>query len=280
MCQSFVCQNVSINTTGLAPNVSAMLDVESTTKGLLIPRIALLSNTDAATIITPATSLLIYNTTTAGLAPNNIEPGYYYNSGTSVSPIWQRLLSSVNTISNAWLLNGNSGTASGTHFIGTTDNVPFNIRVNNTHSGRITSTGPVFLGYRAGITNTAVYNTGIGYQSLFTNTSGNYNTAIGRSTLYLNTIGAGNTAIGVESLYSNVDGGSNTSIGYSSLYSNTSGSGNTASGVEVLYSNTTGFSNTGIGMSSLYSNTGGYNNSAMGNAALYTNTTGHDNSAM
>ncbi len=275
-----LCQNVGINTTGLAPNVSAMLDVESTNKGLLVPRITLLSNADATTIVTPATSLLIYNTATAGVVPNNIEPGYYYNSGTPASPLWQRLLSAVNTSSNAWLINGNSGTVSGTHFIGTTDNVPFNIKVNNMHSGHITSNGPVFLGYRAGITNIALYNTGIGYQSLFTNTSGNYNTAIGRSTLYLNTIGAGNTAVGVESLYSNVDGGSNTSIGYTSLYSNTSGSGNTATGVEVLYSNTTGFSNTGIGMSSLYSNTGGYNNSAVGNAALYTNTTGHDNSAM
>jgi hypothetical protein len=37
----------------------------------------------------------------------------------------------------SWNLLGNSGTIDGTNFIGTTDNVPFSIRVNNQKAGRI-----------------------------------------------------------------------------------------------------------------------------------------------
>ena len=66
-----------------APDPSAVLDVSSSSKGLLIPRIALTGTTDAATITAPATGLLIYNTATAGTAPNAVVPGYYYWNGTN-----------------------------------------------------------------------------------------------------------------------------------------------------------------------------------------------------
>jgi hypothetical protein len=57
-----------------------------------------------------------------------------------------------------WGLTGNIGTsgstgtsgADGSNFIGTTDDTPFNIKVNNEKSGRITSAGDTFLGYQAG----------------------------------------------------------------------------------------------------------------------------------
>ncbi|MFY9309197.1 MAG: hypothetical protein WAQ28_09155 [Bacteroidia bacterium] len=51
---------VSINTSGSAPNDCAMLDVASSNKGLLIPR---LTNTERDDL-NPATGLLVYNTTT------------------------------------------------------------------------------------------------------------------------------------------------------------------------------------------------------------------------
>lgn len=73
-------QNVGINSTGAAPNVSAMLDVSSTSQGLLAPRVALSSATDVVTIATPANSLLVFNTTAAGVSPNDIGVGYYYYS--------------------------------------------------------------------------------------------------------------------------------------------------------------------------------------------------------
>src|SRR5688572_5210683 len=77
-------QNVGVNATGATPDVSAMLDIVAIDKGLLVPRVSLTNTTDAVTIATPATSLLVYNLATAGVAPNNVVPGYYYNSGTTV----------------------------------------------------------------------------------------------------------------------------------------------------------------------------------------------------
>jgi len=68
------------------PNASAKLDVFATDRGFLPPRVAL----TAANAFTPITGtssaaagLLVYNTATAGTAPNNVIPGYYYWNGTS-----------------------------------------------------------------------------------------------------------------------------------------------------------------------------------------------------
>lgn len=52
-------QNVGINTTGATPNASAMLDVDATDRGLLIPRVALTATNMAGPITSPATSLLV-----------------------------------------------------------------------------------------------------------------------------------------------------------------------------------------------------------------------------
>jgi hypothetical protein len=63
------------------PNASAALDVTANDKGFLAPRIALTGTSDVTTIATPATGLLIYNTATAGVAPSNVVPGYYFFDG-------------------------------------------------------------------------------------------------------------------------------------------------------------------------------------------------------
>jgi len=63
---------------------SAVLDLESTNKGLLPPRLALQSLQDATTIPTPATGLLVYNTN-AGLKGGT---GIFINTGTPASPVW------------------------------------------------------------------------------------------------------------------------------------------------------------------------------------------------
>ena len=79
------------------PHVSAKLDVSATNKGFLPPRIALLSINDVATIASPATGLVIFNTATAGTTPNNVLPGYYYWDGSK----WNGLVdqSSLNAFS-------------------------------------------------------------------------------------------------------------------------------------------------------------------------------------
>ena len=74
------------------PNASAKLEVYATNKGFLPPRIALTSATDASTIASPVAGLLIYNTATAGTAPNNVVPGYYYWNGTAWTQISNGLI--------------------------------------------------------------------------------------------------------------------------------------------------------------------------------------------
>ena len=137
-CNVLVAQNIGINTAGTAPNNSAGLDVDFTNKGLLIPRVGLTSSLDATTISSPATSLLIYNTATAGSSPNNVTPGYYYWTGT----VWTRLATSGASATN-WQTNGNAGTISGTNFIGTTDAQDLSVKTNNFEKLRVTTTGRI-----------------------------------------------------------------------------------------------------------------------------------------
>jgi len=85
-------QNVAINTDGSTPDVSAMLDIVNSSKGLLIPRVSLTSTTDASTIANPATSLLVYNTNASITGEYAAGVGYYYNAGTTGSPNWKRLV--------------------------------------------------------------------------------------------------------------------------------------------------------------------------------------------
>ncbi len=84
-------QNVGINSSGATPDASAGLDVDFTDKGILIPRVALTSITDATTIASPTASLLIYNTASVGTVPNNIFPGFYYWDGNG----WARLMNNA-----------------------------------------------------------------------------------------------------------------------------------------------------------------------------------------
>jgi len=80
-------QNIGINGTGAIPNTSALLDIVSKDKGLLIPRVQLTSTTDATTITNGnVNSLLVYNTATI----TDVVPGYYYWDGswiTLVGPV-------------------------------------------------------------------------------------------------------------------------------------------------------------------------------------------------
>src|SRR5688572_14162397 len=106
-------QNVGINSDGATPDASAMLDVSSTSKGLLVPRVELTATNAAGPITSPTTSLLVYNTVTAGTVPYNVIPGYYYWNGTA----WIAF-NTTSSASTAWVLGGNNGTSSDTNFIG------------------------------------------------------------------------------------------------------------------------------------------------------------------
>ena len=72
-------QKIGTDPTNIAP--SAVLDIESTNKGVLFPRVALTAANLAGPIVSPATGLTVFNTATDGTAPNTVTPGYYYWNG-------------------------------------------------------------------------------------------------------------------------------------------------------------------------------------------------------
>jgi hypothetical protein len=97
-------QNVGINNTGNAPDPSAALDVVSTNKGVLVPRMTAALR---AGIITPAPGLLIYQTDGAD--------GFWYYDGA----VWINLSTNPD---NDWTISGNDqySAVSGNVGIGTT----------------------------------------------------------------------------------------------------------------------------------------------------------------
>lgn len=67
------------------PDPSAILQVESSNKGVLFPRINLQSFTDNTTIVNPANGLTVFHTSSL------LEgPGLYINMGTPAAPQWQK----------------------------------------------------------------------------------------------------------------------------------------------------------------------------------------------
>lgn len=282
---------VGINTT--APKASLDIPASNTVTpafndGLLVPRI------NAFPLVNPTVeqhSMLVYlNVATLAGSPFGANPvGYYYWSFPLLK--WVAIDSAK---ASSWGLQGNATTVDGTNFIGTTDNIPLNFKVNNQKAGRVNATH-TFFGYQAGNSNTENFNVGIGDNALFTNTNGYNNSALGSRTLYKNTVGNENTALGSKALYENINGTGNTAVGFEALYSNTNRGenvavgyqalrnnttdSNTAVGHQALMANTSGDSNTSLGRDGLRSNTTGNSNTALGRESLYVNTTGNDNSA-
>jgi trimeric autotransporter adhesin len=283
-------QGFSINTTGTPANNSAMLDVQSTTKGLLLPR---MTKAQKNAIASPATGLLVYQFT-----PDSL--GFHYYNGTQ----WLWLDPFV---TNAWKITGNTGTDTAVNFIGTADNEPVRFKQNNTWmgqwdvsknnfsigrlAGKNYSTGinNIAFGDSALFTNTVGYdnvaigkialknntdgwsNIAIGFKTLQNNTTGNRNIALGDESLGLNTIGLQNIAIGYRTMPSNISGTNNTGMGFFSLNRNTTGSTNSAYGLFSLYNTTTGDNNTGLGVSAGYGNSTGNENSFVGYRSGYVN---------
>jgi hypothetical protein len=117
---------------------------------------------------------------------------------------------------------------------------------------------------------TGAGNTGIGWYSLFDNSSGNYNTAVGGGALTLNNADS-NTAVGAAALLLNTTGTQNTAVGTDAMVFNNSGDFNVAVGAFALDNNTTGFSNNAFGFSALVVNHVAVNNTAIGDVALVNN---------
>lgn len=113
---------------------------------------------------------------------------------------------------------------------------------------------------------TEANNTGLGWASLTSLTSGFKNTAIGSQTLYSLTIGNFNSAFGNLALASLINGEDNIGFGQATLFKNTSGRNNVAIGTNAGQENITGSNNTYVGKSAgLYST--GSSNTFIGRSA-------------
>jgi hypothetical protein len=255
---------IGIGTT--TPNASSILDVSSTTKGMLVPSMTKLQRN---AITSPATGLIIFQT--------DDTTGIYYNAGTPAVKSWKL----VGNNAGQWVNNGASIYYNGGNVgIGNTNpqaklHVGGDALINGLTVGKSTSPNSenTAFGDHALYFNDAAGNTAVGYYTLYAHEEGNYNTAIGDRAMRYDSAGSYNTASGFQSLYSNRSGISNTTMGYRSLYSNLNGGENVAGGVSAMHYNTTGSTNSAYGYRALFSNQTGYSNVAIGVRALYKNTT-------
>jgi Head domain of trimeric autotransporter adhesin/Chaperone of endosialidase len=262
---------VGINSTGAAPSADAMLDVKSTNKGVLIPRLS-----SSSLIPSPSLGLIFYNTTT-----NQFN---YYN-GT----IWIAIANSAN--STGWTVNGNDIYNSNTGNVGIGTTLPkatFNVAdgktvlfgADSSGSGRkllwYPSKGAFRVGYSSATNwdypNVGLNSVAFGYGTIAnantstamghaTTASGNYSTALGFNTQAL---GNYSTAMG-----NNTTARENysTAMGYRTI---ASGYYSTAMG---YFTTASGFNSTAIGS---YTSASGAHSMAMGygtTASGYSSTT-------
>ena len=68
-------------------NPNAMLEIEATNKGVLLPRVELVTTDDTMPLSAHVEGMTVYNTATTPVTPsgpaiNRVAPGFYYNDGT------------------------------------------------------------------------------------------------------------------------------------------------------------------------------------------------------
>jgi len=114
---------------------SSVLDVKSTTKGFLVPRMTTAQRT---AVVSPADGLLVYQTDGA--------KGFFnYNTTTSA---WVALASATGT---NWTVTGNAGLTAATNFLGTTDKNGIRLRTNNVQRVMIDSIGHMAVGLNSNL---------------------------------------------------------------------------------------------------------------------------------
>ncbi|MEO8146414.1 MAG: T9SS type A sorting domain-containing protein [Bacteroidia bacterium] len=264
-----------------SPNGKSILEIKSTTKGVLLPR---MTKTQRDAITAPPDGLIIYQT------DNNA--GIYYYQGA-----W-KAANNVRGLNNNLFIGQNAGNSTTT----ATSNIALGRAAlkNNTDRAMLIaigdstlmnnavgvsqtyySVGNVAIGHCVLQNNLAGYNnTGIGFEVLKLTTDGHENTGVGHRALYDNTYGSSNCAFGVSSLTNNTLGSYNTCYGYRSMIYNTTGNYNTALGNSAMANNISGTRNTAAGLNSLSYNTYGNYNAGFGYGTLDYTTSSEYNTAI
>ncbi len=131
---------VKVSNTPSAANPNAMLEIEATNKGLLLPRVALVSTTSFLPLTAFVKGMLVYDTATI----NDITPGMYYCDGTQ----WIKVNGGTAAVgvNTNWSLFGNTGTNPTTNFLGTTDNKDVVFKTSSLERMRLTKDGWVGIG--------------------------------------------------------------------------------------------------------------------------------------
>lgn len=96
-----VAAKLKLGTNILTINSNSLLELDNTTKEMLIPRLALSATNLTTPLCKHIKGMVVYNTATVGKAPNNVMPGYYYNDGAA----WKRMATS-SEINDLYLNNG------------------------------------------------------------------------------------------------------------------------------------------------------------------------------
>ena len=148
--------NVGINNP--TPHAKSLLDLTSSDKGLLTPRMTAAQRTSMFSAPdATAKGMLVYQT--------DGTQGYYYYDGA----IWQMLQSG----GPGWGLLGDAGTDPATHFVGTTDAQGFAMRTNNTERVRVDVNGNVGIGTSTPGRKLDVLDAGAGLVARFQGTNAN-----------------------------------------------------------------------------------------------------------
>ncbi|SIP86714.1 Head domain of trimeric autotransporter adhesin [Chryseobacterium sp. RU37D] len=202
------------------PNLSAMLDVSSNNKGVLLPSVALTSNIDNTTVPSPANGLIVWNNGLGGLS----ETGFYYWNNLK----WNMLsiTSQINGSTSGWNLSGtNSGTYAGantTLALGTNTLDDLVFKVNSNTMGRLGVYNSISFGVGANASQNGI--------ALGTSSTAYQGISIGN-----NSSVTANESIGLGEL-SNVSGFRSIALGYNAKVtvneSSAVGNNSTASGFQ------------------------------------------------
>src|SRR5690606_28632877 len=91
----------------LIMNQNAVLEIESSNRGLLLPRLALTATDAFAPLTAHVEGMTVYNTATAGTGATAVTPGYYYNDGTQ----WVRVATGVDAKTEPWFVQNTANEA-------------------------------------------------------------------------------------------------------------------------------------------------------------------------